>query len=278
MKLKSLIAHAAPILMLSFLTVSSVEDGLYLRSDWASRTPDSVRLCSQSEMSELTLGRFFEIEQASHFYEVIDSALQTQPESSRQLQSLSQLLHDLNEEILNPGGEASYAKIESWMRAYPGADRFRRVNGSSRSYDLNGFYSFVEQDIHRFFHRLLSDTLLPQNVWVVRAPFSERILSLGVRLGEKTWARIGIFPQQWHLHIFKSEAKADKSRPLEHLPLQVLSLRLLSPEKLEILDGAGQVRMVAKAYEELNLTPYCEWIAGESRRNQQFSHRALKGL
>jgi hypothetical protein len=132
-----------------------------------------------------------------------------------------------------------------------------------------------------FFYRLLKETVLPQNLWVRTEPAedgSPQIRSIGLRLGKRTWARIGLFPGKWHLHVFKSEPIAGENRPQEDLPLQAISLRLWGPDRLEIVDGRGRVRNRLKTAEELDLIPYCEWVAGESRRENQLTQRALKNL
>lgn len=282
---KGLISLFAAIIVFSFFTAVWLREKPVHYADFSSFSPEIHQSCQKSDFAQLSMGQYFETRQASHFYEVIKSAIASKPGAGSQLNQTSQLLNHLNQAILSPQGEHSYARIESWISSYSGADNFRYQQGTTRKYDLNGFFSYVEKDVHKFFYSLLKEALLPKNLWVVTEPSvrgSTEIQSVGVRLGEETWARIGLFPHKWHLHVFKSAPieglKKGERRPKDHLPVQALSLRVVDLSHLEVVDGYGRVRMRAKSSEELELTPLCEWMAGEGRREQQLSQRVLKNL
>lgn len=282
---KGFICLFATIFVFSLFTAVWLQKKSVQSVDLSSFSPEMHLSCQQSDFAKLSLGQYFETRQASHFYEVIQTAIGSKPGARAQLAQTSQLLNQLNQSILNPQGEHSYAKIENWISSYSGAENFRYQQGTTRKYDLNGFFSYVEKDVHKFFYSLLKEALLPKNLWAVTEPNvrgSAEIQSVGVRLGDHTWARIGLFPNKWHLHVFKSPPieglSEGERRPKDHLPVQALSLRVVDLNHLEVVDGFGKVRMRAKSSEELELTPLCEWMAGEGRREQQLSQRVLKSL
>ena len=232
--------------------------------------------CSESEFAETSMGQYFEIRQALHFYDSIRNSMKAQGDASERLAAISYLLDGLNQELLSPQAQVLGSALEKLIESYPGSEKFKLSSGRD-DYDLSGVYNFVEQDVHQYFSGLLRETLLPQNVWTVRG-HDEKILSLGVRLGENTFARIGLFPERWHLHIFKSAFDEKKIEPREHYPVQALSLKVLGPKRFEIVDGSEKIRLTLKSAEELELIPYCEFMAGQGRKDQQASQRVLKSL
>ena len=232
--------------------------------------------CSESNLKETSIGQYFEIRQALHFFTSIENSINSQKHAKQTLSSVSVLLDGINQELLYAEDRSRTRNLNKWLRSYSGSDRFKLSQSGTAAYDLPAFYNFVEQDVHGFFHKLLKETLLPENLWVARS--QEQIQSLGVRLGEKTWARIGLYPSQWHLHIFKSSAIENGTRPREHFPVQALSLKVLSNSKFELVDGSGKTKLTFKSPEELELVPLCEWLTGEHRKEDQASQRVLKNL
>lgn len=282
---KGLIGLLALILVFSLFTaVVFFKKGEVNSTSFSSLHAGSLS-CKDSAYSEMTLAQYFEVHQATHFYQVIQTAVRSQPGAKKRLNQTSKLLNQINQEILKPQGEIAYTQMDTWLASYPGGENFRFQQGTVRKYDLDGFFSYVEKDVHRFFYSMLKEVLLPQNLWTVSEPSvrgSAQIQSVGVRLNENTWARIGVFPKSWHLHVFKSTALesnlAESARPREHLPVQALSMRYWNQNRLEIVDGSGKTRLEAKSPDQLDLTPLCEWMAGEGRRDQQLSQRVLKNL
>src|SRR5690606_22198159 len=138
----------------------------------------------------------------------------SQKKAKQTLASVSLLLDSINQELLQSDDRARARSLNKWLDSYSGSAKFKVSQNGRESYDLPAFYDFVEQDVHGFFFKILKETLLPENIWVARE--QEKIQSLGVRLGERTWARIGLYPETWHLHIFKSPLAPQSARPRDH--------------------------------------------------------------
>ncbi|MCB0412169.1 MAG: hypothetical protein KDD22_06555, partial [Bdellovibrionales bacterium] len=195
----------------------------------------------------------------------------------KKLQLLAELLEDLNNEALSPSGRFSIYKTDGWEKKYLNA-RLSDPLYKTRPFNEGPAAALaeIERQTYLELFKLLSQSLLPENLWVKTDKLGTT--SLGVRLNENTWARLGLYPQSWHFHVFKSSPSQRGQIPSMISPIGQRSLRIWPNQKSELFRADGEIAKELENLESLNVTRFCELLQAEARSTPTLTQRSLKDL